>query len=119
MFHGMYLESRNQLQEAPQPNKTSTITRTSTPMYEGEAPTPAFTPKQHVVDIRPESQQNAAVAPSPQATYTRLEKHGGGKVSLFFLRFLLLHYFTSVCLACVYIDIKYQILKIPCPQAWP
>ena len=76
----MYLESRNQLQEAPQPNKMSTITRTSTPMYEGEAPTPAFTPKQHVVDIRPESQQNAAVAPSPQATYTRLEKHASGNV---------------------------------------
>ncbi len=49
-------------------------------MYDGDAPTPAFTPKQHVVDIRPESQQTAAAAPSPQATYPRNEKHGTGNV---------------------------------------
>ena len=48
-------------------------------MYEGEAPTPAFTPKEHIVEVRPEVQQAAAVA-SPQATYPRAEKHGTGNV---------------------------------------
>lgn len=61
----------------PAPNVT---TRTSTPMYEGEAPTPAFTPKEHVVEVRPDVQKAAAVA-SPQATYPRAEKHGTGTVS--------------------------------------
>ena len=46
-------------------------------MHEGDAPTPSFTPKQHVVDIRTES-QTAAAAPSPQATYPRLEKYNTG-----------------------------------------
>ena len=68
------------MHNVPQHNTTVTITRTSTPMYDGVAPTPAFTPKQHVVDIRPESQQTAAAAPSPQATYPRTEKHGTGNI---------------------------------------
>jgi hypothetical protein len=71
---------RNPVQDVVQHKTSSTITRTSTPMYDGDAPTPAFTPKQHVVDIRPESQQTAAAAPSPQATYPRSEKHGTGNV---------------------------------------
>lgn len=50
-------------------------------MYEGDAPTLAFTPQQHVVDARTDSQQAAAIDPSPQGTYTRLEKHGAGNYS--------------------------------------
>lgn len=61
-------------------NVPQMTTRTSTPMYEGEAPTPAFTPKEHVVEVRPEVQQAAAAA-SPQATYPRAEKLGTGTVS--------------------------------------
>ena len=82
-FNHHYLDQRNQTHDVAQHNTTATVTRTSTPMYEGVAPTPTFTPKQHVVDIRPESQQTAAAAPSPQATYPRMEKHGTGNVLLF------------------------------------
>ncbi|XP_028398603.1 zinc finger protein-like 1 homolog [Dendronephthya gigantea] len=78
---GNHKELRNQVQDLYQQGNTTTLTRTSTPMHEGEAPAPAFTPKQHVVDIRPESQQHAAAAASPQATYPRMEKHGTGTVS--------------------------------------
>ena len=93
------------MQHAHHSTANKVMTRTSTPMYEGEAPTPAFTPKEHVVEVRPEVQQAGATA-SPQVTYPRAEKHGTGnhlyyiKACLNGSRLLLLLY-TSLKLVCI------------------
>ncbi|XP_046847550.1 zinc finger protein-like 1 homolog isoform X2 [Xenia sp. Carnegie-2017] len=61
--------------------KEMTMTMTSTPMYEREAPTPVFTPQQHIVDIRSDTKKNDELCVSPQPTYAGTEKHPSGTVS--------------------------------------
>lgn len=47
-------------------------------MYEREAPTPVFTPQQHIVDIRSDTKKNDELCVSPQPTYAGTEKHPSG-----------------------------------------